>query len=135
MARSCSLLKNEPHRLLCLGAHYDMALRLQQKLAPHFTYCAILTKVEPKRTYSLDHFELLLDALYPPPEGVIVGGGFSDEEGEELRRRVEARRDRVEDGEPVRFVKVPAGTLERAGPEGLVATIMGLLGEAFNVEW
>ncbi|OAP63175.1 hypothetical protein AYL99_02402 [Fonsecaea erecta] len=134
MARSCSLLKPEPHRLLCLGAHRDMALKLQTKLAPHFTWCAILTKIEPRRTYSLDNFALLLDTLHPAPEGVIVGGGFSDEEGEEMRRLVEAR-GRAGDGTPMRFVKVPSGTLERSGPEGLVGTIKELLGEAFGVEW
>ncbi|KIY03648.1 uncharacterized protein Z520_00339 [Fonsecaea multimorphosa CBS 102226] len=133
MARSCSLLKPEPHRLLCLGAHHDMALKLQQKLAPHFTYCAILTKIEPKRTYSLDNFSLLLDALYPPPEGVIVGGGFSDEDGEQMRRLVEGRVD--ENGNPIKFVKVPSGTLEEKGPEGLVGTIRELLAGAFGVVW
>ncbi|ETI25744.1 hypothetical protein G647_02518 [Cladophialophora carrionii CBS 160.54] len=133
MARSCSLLKNEPHRLLCLGAHYDMALKLQQKLVPHFVYCAILTKIEPKKTYSLENFELMLDAIYPPPEGVIVGGGFSEDEGEEMRRMVATRKD--ENGEPMKFVKVPTGTLEQSGPEGLVNTIRELLGNAFGVEW
>ncbi|KAH0832469.1 hypothetical protein AYO21_05152 [Fonsecaea monophora] len=112
-----------------------MALRLQTKLAPHFTYCAILTKIEPKRTYSLDNFALLLDALYPPPEGVIVGGGFSDEEAEQMRRVVEERGVTDENGTPVRFVRVPGGTLERGGPEALVETIRQLLGEAFGVEW
>jgi hypothetical protein len=133
MARACSLLKNEPHRLLCLGAHYDMALKLQTKLAPHFTYCGILTKIEPKKTYSLENFELMLDALYPPPEGVIVGGGFSDDEGEQMRKLTESRKD--ENGQQMKFVKVPTGTLERSGPEGLVQTIKELLGEAFGVEW
>jgi hypothetical protein len=133
MTRSCSLLKPVPHRLLCLGAHHDLALKLQTKLAPHFTYCAILTKIEPKTTYSLANFELLLDALYPAPEGVIVGGGFTEDEGEEMRRIVAGRRD--ENGEEIKFVKVPAGTLEESGPQGLVDCIRGLLGRAFGVEW
>ncbi|EXJ57221.1 hypothetical protein A1O7_07568 [Cladophialophora yegresii CBS 114405] len=110
-----------------------MALKLQQKLVPHFVYCAMLTKIEPKKTYSLENFELMLDAIYPPPEGVIVGGGFSEEEGEEMRRMVASQED--ENGEPIKFVKVPSGTLEQGGPEGLVAAIRELLGSAFRVEW
>lgn len=133
MGRSCSLLKNEPHRLLCLGAHYDVALKLQQKLVPHFTYCAILSNIEPRKTYSLENFELMLDTIYPAPEGVIVGGGFSEDEGEEMRKLVAMRRD--ENGAPMKFVKVPSGTLERSGPDGLVRTIRDLLGEAFGVQW
>jgi hypothetical protein len=133
MGRACSLLKNEPHRLLCLGAHYDMALKLQQKIAPHFTYCAILTKIDPKKTYSLENFELMLDAIYPAPEGVIVGGGFTEDEGEQMRQIVASRKD--ETGQPMKFVKVPSGTLEQSGPEGLVDTIRELLGDAFDVEW
>lgn len=133
MGRSCSLLKNEPHRLLCLGAHYDVALKLQQKLVPHFTYCAILSNIEPRKTYSLANFELMLDSIYPAPEGVIVGGAFSEVEGEEMRKLVARRKD--ENGAPMKFVKVPSGTLERIGPDGLVRTVRDLLGEAFGVEW
>lgn len=133
MARTTSLLMPQPIRLLCLGAHYDMALKLQQQLVPHFAYCAILTKIEPKKTYSLENFELLLDALYPPPDGVIVGGGFSEDEGDAMKEMVALRKD--ENGEEMKFVKVPTGTLEKSGPEGLVKTIKQLLGDAFGVQW
>ena len=132
MPRSISLLNPLPHRLLCLGAHHSLALNLQTSLSPHFTYCAILTKIGPRRTYSLQNFELLLDTIYPPPEGVIIGGGFTEDEGEQMLL-VEGRKD--EEGQEIKFVKVLSGTLEEEGAEGLVRTIRGLLGEALGVEW
>ncbi|KIW97682.1 uncharacterized protein Z519_01266 [Cladophialophora bantiana CBS 173.52] len=130
MARSCSLLKNKPHHLLCLGPHYDMALKLQQKLAPHFTYCAIFTKIEPKKTYSLDNFELMLEVIYLAPEGVILGGGLNEEEGEEMRQLVAARKD--ENGQPMKFAKVLPGRFEQSRPEGLVETTQGLVGRGLQ---
>lgn len=141
MVRATSLRIPQPTRLLCVGAHSAMALKLQQQLLPHFAYCAILAKLDPapagrpgKETYySLENFELVLDTLYPPPDGVIVGGGISEEEGDAMRKVTAARKD--EHGEPIKFVKVPTGTLEETGPEGLVRTVKQLLSDAFCVQW
>jgi hypothetical protein len=110
-----------------------MAFQLQQKLVVHFVYCAIMMKIEQKKTYSLENFEITLEAIYPPPEGVIVAGGLSEDEGEETRQMVAARKD--ETGERMKFVKILGRTLEQTGPEGLVNTIRGSLGIAFGVGW
>ena len=110
-----------------------MALKLQENLSPHVTYVAILTRIEPSETYSLENLALLLDAIYPSPDGVIVGGGFSDEEGEDMAKLVTSKK--KEDGAPFKFVKVPVGTVESVGVGGLVKKVKELLSEAFGVQW
>lgn len=121
-----------PIRLLCIGAHRTLALRLMSQLKPYYTYCAILSLVEPKRTYSLENLDLVLDALHPPPAGVIVGGGSSDEEAQEMARLVATKK--TENGMPMEFVRVPVGTFENSGPEGLLRKIKELLYEKFGRE-
>ncbi|KIW56120.1 hypothetical protein PV05_04803 [Exophiala xenobiotica] len=119
-----------PIRLVCVGAHRTLALQLLEQLKPHYTYCAILTTVEPTRTYSPGNLNLVLDALHPAPAGVIVGGAFSDEEGEEIAKLVATKK--TESGAPMEFIKVPTGTIEGEGPAGLLRKVKELLYEKFG---
>jgi hypothetical protein len=116
MAPFCSLLKDEPHRLLCPSARYDMAFQLQQKLVAHLVYCATMTKIEQKKTYSLENFEATLEGHRSSTRRghCVVAGGLSEDEGEETRQMVAARKD--ETGERMEFVKILGRTLEQTGP-------------------
>ncbi|KAK5043508.1 hypothetical protein LTR84_011922 [Exophiala bonariae] len=124
---------SQPTRLICIGAHRSLALKLQPSLSPHVSYIAILTKIEPSKTYSPENLALLLDALHPSPDGVIVGGGFGDEEVDEMMKVIALKK--REDGTSFKFIRVPVGTIEASGPEGLVNKVKELLADAFAVQW
>ncbi len=99
-----------------------------EHLQPQCTCCAILS-TEPKQTYSLENSDLILDALYPSPAGLIVGGAFSDEEAEKMARLVAAKK--TDSGMSIEFIKVPTGTFESGGPQGLLRKVKELLYEKF----
>ena len=116
--------------LICLGRHLPVALALEESLAPHFHYPAILTSSANLSST----LPILLDSLNPTPRGVTLGGGFDEEVVREVEEIVKAWQARREVGAEVKVLRVPAGTLEREGVEGLKRWVRAELGKVFGVE-
>jgi hypothetical protein len=65
---------SQPIPLICIGPHREIALGIEKQIAPNFIYSAIMT------SYNKDTLNILLETLNPPPRGIIIGSGYSQEE-------------------------------------------------------
>ena|SRR5271155_3488725 len=120
---------SSPIPLICIGRHRDLALKIEQSLAPNFVYSAIVNSYDKQTVLTL------LETLNPTPSGIIVGGAFSMEVVLELEQIVGEWNEGKEGAEILKFVNVPIGTVEREGPAGLVKWIRDALGCTFGVVW
>lgn len=119
-----------PIPLLCIGRHRDLAIKMAAGLSPNFYYPAIVDF----ESYSPQTVRALLATLNPEPAGVIIGGGFSLEQQQEIKQVVDEH-NAAPGKYQLKYFSVPIGTIERDGPAGLMKWVKDALGEGFGVSW
>ena len=118
-----------PRPLICVGRLRDMAINLEQSLAPHFRFAAIVDL----DNYSAQAVRILLATLNLYPAGVFVGGGVSLEIQQEVEQIVLAHN--ASKPYSLKLVSVPVGIRDRVGPEEYVDWIRNALSKEFDLTW
>ena len=119
---------DSPIPLICIGRTRGLSLELEQSVAPHFTYPAIIDFPN----YSPDNIGILLATLNPSPAGIVVGGGLTVAIQQEVEKVVQEHN--AAGRYDLKLVCIPVGIREKFGAEGVIEWIKEALGKEFDVE-
>lgn len=118
-----------PKTFISVGRTRPVIISMTNALRPQLTFPAVLDLED----YTPSAVRLLLKTVNPRPEGVIVGGGVSEEVQDEVERTV--RDWERESGERVAVVRVPLNMKDREGPEATLRVVKEEIRRVCGVEW
>ena len=105
---------------LTIGRHRDIARNVASVLAPHgFSVNGILSM----HTWSDSELALALRVLEPPPQALLIGGGYTDEDADKAQAVFDeyTKEMGISNG---RLVRVEPGVVERVGPKGVAGWVL-----------
>ncbi len=105
---------------LTIGRHRDIARNVANVLAPHgFSVNGILSM----HTWSDSELATVLRVLEPRPQALLIGGGYTDEEGEKAQAVFDEYTKEL-DIPNARLVRVAPGVVEKVGPKGVAGWVL-----------
>lgn len=119
---------------IIIGRQLSIARKIAQHLSPTLNVRALITNPDA-------HLSTALHLVHPAPSILVVGGGFTEEQGgkfekvfEEFQREEVKEEDigAAEKPEKSLFVKVPPGLLQSDGEEGVAEYIKERVREKFS---
>jgi hypothetical protein len=112
--------------LIAFGARRQFAESVSEAIAPTFTFTAVVSEWIIGSDESKNTLKTLIKHLHPPPAGIIVGGGFDDNQKEEIRA--------IAQEHGLRFVRVPYMYMKDHSPEETLQWCRNALLKEFEVE-
>lgn len=140
-----SFAMNEPIRLLCIGKHREMALKVEAVLRPSVIYPAIIDD-DLYQQHGTKGLETMFNALNPRPDGIIVGSGFSTQDVDEIGTWVKQWNENVQkeagdgsDGvastkQEIKFISLETGMMQTMGFEAVIQMVKQRIEEVFRLK-